>query len=336
MDPLTQGFLGAAPAALFAAKPKVKAAIWVGALAGMAPDLDVFIRSAADPLLALEYHRHFTHALAFIPFGAAICALVFWVFLKKQFKFSEIYLWALLGYATHGLLDACTSYGTQLYWPFNRTRVEWNIIGIVDPLFTGALVLAVSWAVLGAGFKKTKRVSWAFTAFAMFYLVGLGTLQRERGERLLAETAAARGHTIDRLEVKPTVGNLILWRGIYETQGQFFVDALHLGWNTKVYTGSSIAKIVGTPAGIDPDSVVGRDVERFRWFSADYLAWHPENPNVIGDLRFSLLANSLSPLWGIQVEASRQTEHTPYVTTRGIKPGQWNQFWSMIKGEEIL
>ena len=39
----------------------------LGALAGAAPDLDVLIRSETDPLLALQYHRHFTHALLIAP-----------------------------------------------------------------------------------------------------------------------------------------------------------------------------------------------------------------------------------------------------------------------------
>src|SRR5690606_29471703 len=50
---------------------------WLGALGGMAPDLDVIIRSASDPLLALEYHRHFTHSLAFIPIGGLLVAAPF-------------------------------------------------------------------------------------------------------------------------------------------------------------------------------------------------------------------------------------------------------------------
>jgi len=41
----------------------------IGALAGMAPDLDILIRSSSDPLLKLEFHRHFSHSLFFIPVG---------------------------------------------------------------------------------------------------------------------------------------------------------------------------------------------------------------------------------------------------------------------------
>ena len=74
MDPLTQGAMGAAlPQAL-----SNKKTLWLigllGFLSGMAPDLDVLIRSKADPLLFLEYHRQFTHSLVFIPFGGLVCA----------------------------------------------------------------------------------------------------------------------------------------------------------------------------------------------------------------------------------------------------------------------
>ena len=76
MDPLTQGTLGAALPVAVAPRREAAVAAGLGCLAGMAPDLDVLIRSAEDPLLFLEYHRHFTHALVFIPIGGLLCALV--------------------------------------------------------------------------------------------------------------------------------------------------------------------------------------------------------------------------------------------------------------------
>ncbi|MGY9062766.1 MAG: metal-dependent hydrolase, partial [Rhodospirillales bacterium] len=62
MDPLTQGVLGAALPQAIAKKPFVIRAGLFGFLAGMAADLDTFIRSSEDPLLYLEYHRQFTHS----------------------------------------------------------------------------------------------------------------------------------------------------------------------------------------------------------------------------------------------------------------------------------
>ena len=126
MDPVSQGVFGAVFAQTRSQKKNLAKAAVVGALAGMAPDLDIALRSTNDPLFALEFHRHFTHALIFIPVGALICSLVFYRFFRKRLRFAEIYLFALFGYGSHGLLDACTTYGTMLLWPFSDMRVAWN------------------------------------------------------------------------------------------------------------------------------------------------------------------------------------------------------------------
>ena len=144
MDPLSQACIGSSLSQSFAKdKTAQLSAMVIGALAGMAPDLDILINSNRDPLLFLEFHRQFTHSLIFIPFGALLCALVFYPFAKKKLSFSQVYLFSFLAYATHGLLDACTSYGTQLFWPFTNERVAWNVVSIIDPLFTLPILLLV-------------------------------------------------------------------------------------------------------------------------------------------------------------------------------------------------
>ena len=148
LDPITQGALGASLAQSVGDRGKLRTAAVLGALAGLAPDLDVLIRSPNDPLLFLEYHRQFSHALAFIPFGALLCALALHVFVRRRLRFAETYASCLLGYATHGLLDACTSYGTMLLWPFSEARIAWNVVSVVDPVLTLvllALLVLVVW-----------------------------------------------------------------------------------------------------------------------------------------------------------------------------------------------
>ena len=75
MDPISQGAIGALVPQVVSRREKLRAFAVLGCLAGMAPDLDVFIDSSTDPLLFLEFHRQFTHALLFIPIGAALVAL---------------------------------------------------------------------------------------------------------------------------------------------------------------------------------------------------------------------------------------------------------------------
>ena len=127
MDPLSQVLLGAAVPMAVAKRKNLRIAAVCGALAGLSPDLDILIRSASDPLMRIEYHRHFTHSLAFIPFGGFLVALGLWLLFFRKKSFKLIYIFSIIGFATHGLLDACTSYGTLLYFPFLDERVSWKI-----------------------------------------------------------------------------------------------------------------------------------------------------------------------------------------------------------------
>src|SRR5690606_33764534 len=156
MDPITQGLVGALAAQASAPRNYFFKAGVIGAIAGMAPDLDVLIRSSRDPLLFLEYHRHFTHSLAFIPLGGLLCGLIAFGLWGKRctLNVGQCVLWATLGFATHGLLDACTSYGTRLLWPFSELRVAWDLVSVIDALVTLPLLAFLVIALV----KRTPRL----------------------------------------------------------------------------------------------------------------------------------------------------------------------------------
>ena len=83
MDIVTQSILGAAAAQSVAKKEHVRLATLIGLVSGVIADADVFIRSSSDPLLVLEFHRHFTHSIFFIPIGALVAFCILWPFLRK-------------------------------------------------------------------------------------------------------------------------------------------------------------------------------------------------------------------------------------------------------------
>ncbi len=123
MDILTQSLMGGVLAQAVANKREKKLATAAGVVAGLLADADFFIRSTSDPLLNIEYHRHFTHSIFFIPFGAALAMLLLTPFLRKQLSASHLYIYCLAGYSLSGFLDACTSYGTLLLWPVSDQRI---------------------------------------------------------------------------------------------------------------------------------------------------------------------------------------------------------------------
>ncbi|MEP4485046.1 MAG: metal-dependent hydrolase [Halioglobus sp.] len=333
MDPLTQGVLGASlPQATQPARYALSAGV-LGWLAGMAPDLDVLIRSSNDPLLFLEYHRHFTHALIFIPLGGFICGLVLHALIGRRFGLSlkRSWLFCTLGYGTHAVLDACTTYGTLLLWPFSDVRIAWNTVSVIDPLFTLPMLVLVIMAAL----KRRPLFACIALVWGASYL-GLGVLQRDAATSLGMDLARQRGHEPVRLEAKPSFANILVWKVVYEAKGRFYVDAIRTGFAPKVFVGDSVLKldVKRDLPWLDPASQQARDIERFRWFSNDYLAIDPRNPLQIGDIRYSLIPSQVAPLWSISLSpTAAPDQHVAYVTTRNPDSGQTDLLLAMLRGE---
>ena len=330
MDPLSQATLGAAAAQSLIKKSDLARIALIGALAGMAPDLDVLIQSSTDPLLQLEYHRQFTHSLIFIPVGALLCAIAFWPFMRRLMSFRAIWLTALAGYATHALLDACTTYGTLLLWPFSDARIAWNTISVIDPVFT----LPLLGFVIAAGVKKSQFIGRLGMAWVAFYL-SIGVIQEERAIAAGEALAADRGHAPDVVSAKPSFGNLLLWKTVYEYDDHFWVDAVRAGGDVTIIEGDHVARLnlQSSFPWLDTDSQQARDLERFRWFSNDYLAIDSDDPFLIVDMRYSHLPNEIKGLWGIRLDPDASAdEHVTWVARRSADSERFEQLWAMLKG----
>lgn len=330
MDPLSQGVLGAAAPNSIAPPEHARLACVLGFLAGMAPDLDVLIRSPEDPLLFLEYHRQFTHALIFIPIGGLICGwLLHRLFAGSRglsLKASVIY--CTLGYGTHALLDACTTYGTQLLWPFSDQRFAWNSVSVIDPLFTAPMLLLIIVSV----WRRRALLARLALAWAVAY-PSVGLLQRERATEAGWQLARERGHQPLRLEAKPSFANLLLWKVVYETPDHYHVDAVRAGRQVRVYPGSSVEKlnVIRDFPWLSPGSQQARDIERFRWFSNGYLAVEPGNPYRITDIRYSMVPNEIQGLWSIELSRGASSEdHVGYVVSRRAEDRKVLAFRAML------
>ncbi len=333
MDPLSQGIVAAALPQALAREKYVLLATVLGFLSGMAADLDILIRSDSDPLLFLEYHRQFTHSLVFIPLGGAVCSLLFYFTIGRsnKFSFATTYFCCSAGYATHALLDACTTYGTLLWWPFSDERVAWNLISVIDPLFTLPIIVFVLFGLI----RKTNRYGVLSLAWAFFYLL-LGLVQRDNAIEVTHRLAKYRGHEPIKVEAKPSFGNILLWKTIYSTDSYFYVDAVHL-WlgNEILYEGEKIPKLITERdfPWLESDSQQYKDIERFRWFSNGYISVDRENKNRVIDIRYSHIPNEIDALWGISLKRDAQPhKHATYWTSRNLTDEKKVRFWAMIMG----
>lgn len=298
MDPVTHAVLGAACSQAILYKQDKQNAWLVGGLAAMAPDLDIFIRSSHNPMLFFLYHRHFTHSLIFIPIGALIVTFAFLIFKRFRANWKLTFFAALIGYATHGLLDACTTYGTVLFWPFSDTRVSWDIVSIIDPFVTVPLCLGVASTLV---FNKRKPVIIALILVSSFML--FNTAQHYRAMTAVHDRLVKLQLNVKKVGVFPKFLSSTLWRGIALANNRLYViDA-----STPLFKKSSSQFMRSFPHFSSqelPDYVKGspsllRDFRIFNWFTDNYLIFVHNKPLLLADGRFLTDAEATIALWGI-------------------------------------
>ncbi|EQC43734.1 metal-dependent hydrolase [Bacteriovorax sp. Seq25_V] len=312
MEPLSQAILGVMGQGLIEDKKqdtrKIKG--WLlGVLGGIAPDIDYLIRIDSDPLFTIEYHRQFTHSLFFIPFGSLLICFVLKLF---KIKVKDSYPFVFLGYATHGLLDAFTNYGTQLWWPFSKARVAWNCVAVVDPLLTiPLLILTILFIRSGK-----KLFNWICWSYLVLYL-SFGAFQKIRVRKVLEDNNGLTSKN-SRVMIKPTIANNFIWRVIEDDGEQLHFSAVRLslfGENI-FYPGESVVKVKPDQVKVllGENKIQIYDYERFKYFTDDYLFWLDDKS--IADGRYSLLPFAKDPIWHIEFSPQGLSSHVSYVTKR--------------------
>jgi len=304
MDTITHGFLGAAVAQAAFGKRLPRGAALIGAVGAMLPDADVFIYSFNDPTVGWLFHRHFTHSLVFIPIGGLIAALPF-LFLKRHTNYKPwVVVAAIISYATHGLLDMLTSYGTQLFWPFSNYRVAVDWIGIVDPIYTVPLAIGV-YLTLRTGQARAARTALLLTTLYICF----GGWQHYRGVEAQAQLAAIRGHQIEQNEqarVMPAPGWLVMWRSVYAADGRLYVDGMRMSWfgAARLLEGGSadLTTFDKLPATAQANAETRRRFTIFHWFAGGLIALVPGEANAYGDERITFEVESLTPMWGLKID----------------------------------
>ena len=333
MDPVSHTLLGAAIGYAAFGRKLGRTAALAGGLAALLPDSDVFIRSATDPLLAIEYHRHFTHSLAFAPAGAAIVAAL-WLWKPKwREQWLPLWLCCLAAYVSHCLLDAATSYGTQLLWPFTNHRFGWDLVSIIDPVVTLTLVAGLAVALI----RQRVFAAWAALTVVAGYLA-IGGVQGARAATAQRHLAETRGHAIERSEVMPTLANNVVWRALYIHDGQIHADRIRVGWFSRatVVEGWSLPLVTeGHLTDAERERNNGRrSFERFNWFSEGWVARKPTDPTVLGDMRYSLSTEAFDPIWGIRFTPPDAQTEVVWVNRASNRRISVRELWDEIMGRD--
>jgi inner membrane protein len=332
VDPLTHTLLGASVSYAVFGRRLGRTAALVGAVAAFVPDADVFVRSATDPLLAIEHHRGFTHSLLFAPVGAALVACL-WLFRPAwRERWAELWHCAVVAYLSHGLLDAATTYGTQLLWPLSSRRFGWDLISIIDPIFTLALAVGL---ILGLR-RQSLRPTAIALGFAGFYLL-LGGVQQSRALEAQRELAHARGHSPERIRAMPTIGNNLVWRGLYLHRGRVFSDRIRVGWFSRAtWREGWNLPLVQLPQLTLQEHTrnQNRSFERFAWFSDDWVVRNPRDLTVLSDARYTMAPDGFDPIWGIRFTTPGTPHEAEWVDRSRDRRIGVHQTWQEIIGRD--
>jgi inner membrane protein len=210
------------------------------------------------------------------------------------------------------LLDAFTSYGTQLLWPFTTLRVAWDWMAIVDPIYTIPLWAGVIWT------ARTHNPAPVRVAFLLSLLyICFGGWQHHRAVEMQKELVAMRGHKIEYSRVMPAPGWLLFWRSLYVSDGRLYADGIETRWfnSTLALEGGSadVTTFDDLPASVQANTEARRRFEVFNWFAGRLIApvankagadTVGQGQNAYGDMRFTASVESLTPLWGLQFDTA--------------------------------
>jgi inner membrane protein len=223
MDSLTQIVLGAAVGeAVLGRKVGNKAMIY-GAIAGTIPDLDTFASYFTDVVSALEIHRGFTHSIFF----SLVFAPIFgWLIYKVEKKAAATWKdWSLLmfwGLFTHPMLDAHTTWGTQLLWPLDL-RLAYKNIFVIDPLYTLPFLFFLIWALRSqkGSEKRRKRNNLGLIVSSVYMLITLGL--KAYTFIKFEDSLISRNIPYKQIETKPSPFNTILWTANVELEDSYLI-----------------------------------------------------------------------------------------------------------------
>ncbi len=204
-------------------------------LAANAPDFDV-VSWLGGSATYIEWHRHITHSLIAMPVMALLTVALIrlaMVLQKKQpeqepLRWRQAFLIALLGVASHLVLDLTNVYGVRLLLPFSGQWFHWDITPVVDLAIWAILLLGVAAPALARlvgseiGERRPQAGQGGWAVVALLLLMGY-----DYGRSILHDRAVEavdrhryNGLTPRRSGAFPTA-NPLVWTGMAELSNAY-------------------------------------------------------------------------------------------------------------------
>ncbi|KLN63991.1 metal-dependent hydrolase [Vibrio sp. VPAP30] len=329
MDSITQAALGATVAGAIAGRKCNAKVLLVGAALGTLPDLDVIL-DYGDAVQNTIKHRGFSHSLlVLLPFSWIISWLYchwkpdnFWN-LSRTFSLTACVL------VTHALLDAMTTYGTQLIWPI-QGYFSLNSVFIIDPLYTVPLLVAIGVSL----FSNSRGSRWCLSMLLTSTLyLGWGYASQQIVASRVEDNLVSQNLPRQQVLITPTPFNTLLWRVIVMDEEEYWEGL------ASILDGHSRIDFVSRPLGQWPLQDNPETLKGLQAFAHNYVNYRVESDAlIVTDLRLGMSDNLPFEFIFARMNENgnwRLLDTTQrYPSQRSL--AQLGQLWERLKGDQTI
>ena len=223
MDSFTQILLGIATVEVVAGRQLKNKTIVYGAILGTLPDLDVIVGLFMDPISGVAIHRGISHSLFLFLLISPLLGLAIAKLERGKISLQQSIMVVFFGLFTHVVLDAFTSWGTQILWPLTD-RFALKTIFVIDPLYTIPLLISLIYVNRTKVDSLRRKYIFRGLLISSCYLLiacGIKLFVLNKFENALQNQNISYREII----VKPTAFNTILWNANVKTnEGYLLAD----------------------------------------------------------------------------------------------------------------
>ena len=237
---------------------------------------------------------------------------------------------------THPILDAFTTFGTRLFWPFSDVRVSLSNISIVDPIYTIPFLATV----IACGFysrtdRRRQITNWIGIGVSCSYMMAT-MMTRQHVDGVMESSLLKQGIIPDRMMATPTIFNNILWFSIAQKDSNYYC-----GYYSLLDRERKIDSIRVLPQNqyLVKEYMDQKELKILTWFSEQYynLMDLGNGQMQYNDLRYGTLSFKFDEPkdFIFHFNLTKEGDHLKVLPERERPkrdPEELQKFWERIKG----